>query len=894
MRAPRLLRHRAERRRRRGRPDPGARDRSRVRHGGVGLRALRRPLGHRACSCPRARAGPRLRLPRHARPPHRGARVGQQRTRQRRAAEARRRPRGHPPAVVRQRRAAHRPDPLGASSPNDWLAAPRRARCDFDAPGASRRPEAAPARTRPAGPSLVATGPAGAPGRRRDAARTRPERCRDAGGAVRRPGSRHATSRRRRPRAAISSGSSSWAQKQRRVRHDPLLRRRAGGRDGGGRHPPAPRTGAAVPHRGVGVRRRPPVPGARASSNAARGPCSTSPSRRWASTASKPGPWRPTPAPTPCCGGSVPPRKAISAARSSWAASTTTTCCGPCSIRGLAERDGRDRLPGRLTAIMAPPHEHRLRALCGSRSTHTPAGPPSNSSAATMPRRTTLRRPVRHVRTGRGAARSPRRPPGRPLRHPGRQRRALVRGLPRRPAARRRRRPARHGLPPVPGPDRASRTAAPPSSSTSAKYLATATRGRRRPERSARVVVLVAGTAPGTESLDDGSQPRRRLSPPCRRRPDDTAVILYTSGTTSDPKGVVLTHGNLLPSAPPRSRSCRSPTTDALLGVLPLFHALAQVANLLLPLTVGARIVFLETVEQHRDDARVRGAAASPRSASCRSSTTCSTSASWNASRRRPWPVAGRVPDAAARSTAAAADGSRVNLGRAVLRPASTRPSGGRMRILVTRRFPVRSDGRPRPVRHGLQHHAGLRPDRVLRAPPRPRAPATPTSTSVGQPLDGVEIRIAPDPATARDREHPDGEVLIRGPIVMAGYHNRPDANAVTLADGWLHTGDLGYLDADGRLVHHRPQEGDHRPGVGQEHLPEEIEAHLRRSRRSSRKSACWASRWPDEPAAERLHAIVVPEPRRDARAARRQLPGDHPVRHREACRCDCRITSAC
>ena len=66
---------------------------------------------------------------------------------------------------------------------------------------------------------------------------------------------------------------------------------------------------------------------------------------------------------------------------------------------------------------------------------------------------------------------------------------------------------------------------------------------------------------------------------------------------------------------------------------------------------------------------------------------------------------------------------------------------------------------------------------------------------TVGQPLDGVEIRIQPDPGAAQDRDHPDGEVLIKGPIVMAGYHNRPDVNAVTLTDGWLHTGDLGYLD---------------------------------------------------------------------------------------------------
>jgi long-chain acyl-CoA synthetase len=75
-----------------------------------------------------------------------------------------------------------------------------------------------------------------------------------------------------------------------------------------------------------------------------------------------------------------------------------------------------------------------------------------------------------------------------------------------------------------------------------------------------------------------------------------TAVMLYTSGTTGDPKGVVLTHGNLDAERAAAFAVVSVSETDALLGVLPLFHALAQMANLLLPLAVGARVVFLDTV----------------------------------------------------------------------------------------------------------------------------------------------------------------------------------------------------------------------------------------------------------------------------------------------------------
>ena len=76
----------------------------------------------------------------------------------------------------------------------------------------------------------------------------------------------------------------------------------------------------------------------------------------------------------------------------------------------------------------------------------------------------------------------------------------------------------------------------------------------------------------------------------------DLAALLYTSGTTADPKGVMLTHANLVGEANSVLAVMKIGPADALLGILPMFHVLAQMANLFLPLFNGARVVYLETL----------------------------------------------------------------------------------------------------------------------------------------------------------------------------------------------------------------------------------------------------------------------------------------------------------
>src|SRR6185437_11784417 len=108
-----------------------------------------------------------------------------------------------------------------------------------------------------------------------------------------------------------------------------------------------------------------------------------------------------------------------------------------------------------------------------------------------------------------------------------------------------------------------------------------------------------AATAGPPQPLSDFdtifSQPANNFRP-VPRQLDDVASLLYTSGTTADPKGVMLTHANLLGEADAVFAWADIGPNDAILGVLPLFHVLSQMANLLLPLVAGARAVYLSTL----------------------------------------------------------------------------------------------------------------------------------------------------------------------------------------------------------------------------------------------------------------------------------------------------------
>jgi len=342
-------------------------------------------------------------------------------------------------------------------------------------------------------------------------------------------------------------------------------------------------------------------------------------------------------------------------------------------------------------------------------------------------------------------------------------------------------------------------------------------------ETTAREAVDEAGAAEFARVDDPAIAARAPFTGDCPALERDAAVILYTSGTTSDPKGVVLSHGNLLAEREAAFSSVSVSEQDSVLSVLPLFHSLPQMANLLLPFSAGARVVFLETVN-----------------------TTTLTRALKERGitlfvvvpqffylvHRRIEDELNALPGLARRAVRMLAALNLalrrtigVNIGRAVFRRIHD-SVGPALRVLITggARFEPETNRALHALGFTIQQAYGL--TECSAAASITRAGEM-DFASVGRPLPGVEMRIAPRTTEDPEADRPnDGEILIRGPILMQGYYNRPDQNAVTLKDGWLHTGDLGFMDAHGRVhVTGRSKEVIVLAN-GKNIYPEEIEAH--------------------------------------------------------------------
>lgn len=277
---------------------------------------------------------------------------------------------------------------------------------------------------------------------------------------------------------------------------------------------------------------------------------------------------------------------------------------------------------------------------------------------------------------------------------------------------------------------------------------------------------------------------------------DDPACILWTSGTTGDPKGVVLTHGNWLYAAAAIGSLDLARPDDTTLLFLPMAHSFAKLCEFGW-IQTGARLAFAESVEKLLEDVgevRPTLLPAPPRVYEKLFGAIVVKGASEPGVRGRLFRAAMAAFDrwSAGQDAGVERGGLGLAFARRVVFPTLRKTLrdrlGGRMRILASGSAPLS----PRVGR--FFHELGLP---ILEGYALTECSAAATANrpgyarygTVGPPLPGMALRIAED-----------GEILIRGPSLMAGYWRDPDATAEVIRDGWLHTGDVGALDADGYL----------------------------------------------------------------------------------------------
>ena len=336
------------------------------------------------------------------------------------------------------------------------------------------------------------------------------------------------------------------------------------------------------------------------------------------------------------------------------------------------------------------------------------------------------------------------------------------------------------------------------------------------------------------------------------------AVILYTSGTTSDPKGVVLSHANLVAERDAAFAVLNVRATDSVLGVLPLFHSLAQLASLLLPFAVGARVVYLDTLSSQElvralSERQITIFACVPQffylihERILREVDRRGTFAKW--------------AFRAMLATSVRARRIGVNLGPTLFARVHAM-IGRQMRFFVTggSKFDpaVGRDlyglGFTILQAYGLTETSGAA---TINTPDEAHL------DTVGRPLPGMELKILAPEGGSRDAE--DGEIALRGPLIMQGYFNRPDATAAVMREGWLLTGDLGRVDRQGRLTITGRKKEVIILANGKNLYPEEIEAHYRQS--PFVKEVC-VTAFGEDKTGQRLYGVVVPD--MEALAARK------------------------
>ncbi|MBM4170103.1 MAG: long-chain fatty acid--CoA ligase [Ignavibacteria bacterium] len=282
-----------------------------------------------------------------------------------------------------------------------------------------------------------------------------------------------------------------------------------------------------------------------------------------------------------------------------------------------------------------------------------------------------------------------------------------------------------------------------------------------------------------------------------RIKPEDLLTIIYTSGTTGNPKGVMLTHRNLVTNIKASAEIISLGEEDVLLSFLPLCHSFERMAGYYTAMACGSTVAYAESVETVRDnllEVRPTVVTTVPRLFERIHSRIQKQVDSSPAPRRKIFHWALNIGKDYAKARKAGAIPAMLHAkhriaSKLVFSKLKER-TGGRIKYFVSGGAAL-----PRVLGEffeavGIQILEGYGLTETSPVLTANRLDDYKFGT-VGKPIHGVQIKIAED-----------GEILAKGPNIMVGYYNNPKATAEVIdKDGWFHTGDIGMFDSEGHLM---------------------------------------------------------------------------------------------